>query len=869
MIGKTLGHYQITEKLGEGGMGEVFLARDTSLHRRVALKLLPSEMQQDESAHKRFVREAQSAAALDHPNICTIHEVGQDEGRDFIVMEYVDGQTLKDRLARGELPHAESLQIAIEVAEGLAEAHENGIIHRDLKPGNIMLTRKGHAKIMDFGLAKQLTLPDWIETRADTVSAVTSEGTAVGTLAYMSPEQLRGEMLDTRSDIFSLGILFYEMFGREHPFRAATPIATCGRVLHEAARPLRQLNPKVDQEVERLVARMLAKDPASRPGDAGELLTELRTLLRSRSLALLLSERILQYLKNGKALIVSGLVLVALIALVAIVRPLIPALWQRVTGRGHPGGRAEKQYVAVLPFVAVNGTAETAAYSRGLTETLNARLTRLTERHSLQVVPAGEIQAQEIRTIEQARREFGVNLVLQGSLQQAGEMLRVTYALADAQTRQQLRADTITATAADPFAVEDLVVASVLGNLEIELQPHEKAALAERGTQRPEAYDYYLRGRGYLQDYHKAENIYSAIDMFHRALEQDPQYAPAFAGLGMGYWRRYQQTFEGKWVDEAQSACERAVALDRALSSGHSCLGIIFTGRGKYEQAVLDFQQAVLLEPTSDDAYRGLAFAYESLGKLPEAERTYRRAVDLRPQYWASYNDLGVFYSGQGRYSDAAEMFTRVTRLAPDNFRGYNSLGAIYHLEGRYAEAVPMFERSVALRPTGDGFSNLGTAYFFQRKFIESVRAYEEAVKLDEKDWIVWGNLADGYHWAPGMQDQAARACRKALSLGKQQLQVNARDATVLGYMAYYHAMLGERAEAQSCERRALVVAPRDPELLFNLALAHNQLGETGRALEWLTKALAAGYSRATVRDTPLLDNLRTTPGFQYLLSGN
>ena len=180
-----------------------------------------------------------------------------------------------------------------------------------------------------------------------------------------------------------------------------------------------------------------------------------------------------------------------------------------------------------------------------------------------------------------------------------------------------------------------------------------------------------------------------------------------------------------------------------------------------------------------------------------------------------------------------------------------------------------MFERSVALRPTGDGFSNLGTAYFFQRKFIESARAYEEAVKLDEKDWIVWGNLADGYHWAPGMQDQAASAYRKALSLGKQQLQVNARDATVLGYMAYYHAMLGERAEAQSCEREALAVAPRDPELLFNLALAHNQLGETERALEWLTKALAAGYSRATVRDTPLLDNLRTTPGFQKLLSGN
>jgi tetratricopeptide (TPR) repeat protein/predicted Ser/Thr protein kinase len=869
VIGKTLGHYQISEKLGEGGMGEVFLARDVSLHRKVALKFLPSEMQQDESAQKRFLREAQSAAALDHPNICTIHEVGHDEGRDFIVMEYVDGQTLKDRLKLGELPFEEAVRIAIEVAEGLAEAHGNGIVHRDLKPSNIMLTRKGHAKIMDFGLAKQLTLPDWIETRAETVSAVTREGTTVGTLAYMSPELLCGEALDARSDIFSLGIVFHEMFGGEHPFRAATPIATCGRILHEAPRPLRQLNPRADEKVENLVARMLAKDLAGRPRDAGELLRELRALAQSGSSILPFPDRMLRYLKDMKVLFISGLALLMLVALALILWPSAPALWRRVTGRQHPGTIPDRQYLAVLPFVAVNGTAETAAYGRGLTETLNARLTRLTERHSLQVVPAGEVQAQEIHTIEQARREFGVNLVLQGSLQQAGGMLRVTYALADARTRRQLRADAITATAADPFAVEDLVVASVLSNLEIEIQPHEKVALAERGTRQPEAYDYYLRGRGYLQDYHKVENIQSAIDVFQRALDRDPKYAPALAGLGMAYWQQYQHTNEGKWVDEAQSACERAVALDAGLSSGHSCLGIVFAGRGGYEQAVQELQRAVLLEPTSDDAYRGLASAYERLGRLTEAERTYRRAIDLRPQYWAGYNWLGGFYGDQGRYADAAAMFTQATRLAPDHWLGYSNLGAIYHLEGRYAEAIPMFERAVALRPTGDAYSNLGTACFLQRKFVESARAYEEAVKLDEKQWLLWGNLADGYRWAPGMQGQAAGAYRKALALGEERLQVNPHDATLLGYMAYYHAMLHERIEAQSCERKALAVAPGDPELLFNLALAHNQLGETGRALDWLTKALAAGYSHSTVRDTPLLDNLRTTPGFLRLLHGN
>ena len=865
MIGRTLGHYQITEKLGEGGMGEVFLARDTSLHRKVALKFLPPAMRQDESAHKRFLREAQSAAALDHPNICTIHEVGHDEGRDFIVMEYVDGQTLRDRLNQGELPLGDALQIAIEVAEGLSEAHEKGIVHRDLKPSNIMLTRKGHAKIMDFGLAKQLAPPDWIETREETVSVVTRDGTPVGTLAYMSPEQLRGEAIDVRSDIFSLGIVFYEMLGREHPFRSATQIATCGRILHEAPGSLRQFNPKVDEELEHLVVRMLAKDPAGRPHDAGGLLGELRALVRSGSLVLPLPDRILRYLKDRKALAISGLALLTLIALIATVWPMIPTIWQIVTGRRYPSAIPERQYLAVLPFVAVNGTPETTAYSRGLTETVNARLTKLTVRHSLQVVPAAEVRAQEIHTAEQARREFGVNLVLEGSLHQSGDMVRVTYALVDAGGRRQLLADAITAPANDPFALEDRVVDSVLRALEVELPPLEKTALAARGTMQPVAYDYYLRGRGYLQDYHRPESVANAIGVFHRALEQDPGYALAYAGLGEAYWHRYEQTQDGKWAGEALAACGQAVTMDASLASGHTCLGVVLTGSGKYEQAVQEFQRASLLDPTSDDAYRGLAAAYESLGKLADAEKTYRRAIALRPQYWAGYSWLGTFYFRNGRQSEALGMFNQVIKLAPDSFRGYSNLGGVYLAEGRYADAVPMCERSIALRPTGPAFSNLGTAYFFQRRFEEAAHAYEEATKLDQREWLLWGNLGDAYRSSPAKQDQAAGAYRHALSLAGERLQVNPRDATLLGYMAYYHAVLNQRDEALACAKKALGVAPGDPELLFNVALTYNQLGEVDPALHWLKKALAAGYPRDAVRDTPLLDGLLPNPGFQRL----
>ncbi len=861
MIGQTIAHYRIESKLGHGGMGEVFLAEDTLLRRKVALKLLPPDFQLDQSARRRFLREARSAAGLAHANICTIHEVGESAGKDFIVMEYVEGQTLRDRLAQGPMPWKEELQAAIEITEGLEEAHEKGIVHRDLKPANIMLTRKGHAKVMDFGLAKQVIQPGRPEGQEETLSVITMEGTPAGTLAYMSPEQLRGESVDYRSDVFSLGVVFYEMMAGLHPFRGATVLGTSDRILHEEPVPARRLNPEIPEEIERLIERMLAKDPAVRPVSAREVLAELRAA-RTESFVHPAWTRVARLLKRRrKATIATASVL--LLLLVAAMPTVRHALTKIVSGTKVP----PKVNLAVLPFEPGNVAPGIAPLSLGLTETLNAGLTRITERHAMQVVPASEIRAQKVQTVEQARREFGVNLVLLGSLQQAGEMLRVTYALIDVKSRRQLRAETITAAAADPFALEDKVIASVLDTLEVELQPREKTMLTAHGTRQPAAYDYYLRARGYLQDYEKPESIQSAINVFHRALELDRKYALAYAGLGEAYWRRYRQTQDTQWVGEALTACEQAVALDDNLAGGHTCLGTVYNGRGKYERAVEEFQRAVLLEPSSDDAFRGLGFSYESLRNLAEAERTYRRAIELRPQYWAGYSWAGGFYASQGRYEKAAEMFNQVIKLAPDNFVGYSNLGGIYALEGRYADAIPVLERSVALRPTGVAYSNLGTSYFFQRKFGESVRTFEAAAMLDEQQWQIWGNLADAYYWAPGKRTQADGAYAKALSLGEQRLHVNPRDATLLGYMAYYHAMRNNKADAQSCARQALAVAPNDPELLFNLALTYHQLGDLDQALGWLGKALAAGFSRATVRDTPLLDSVHTNPGFQKLLN--
>jgi len=527
----------------------------------------------------------------------------------------------------------------------------------------------------------------------------------------------------------------------------------------------------------------------------------------------------------------------------------------------------QPRQLAVLPFHAVDPDAQTTAFGNGLTETLNARLTQLSQKHALQVIPASEMRSRGIATLQQARQEFGVNTGLELSLHRVGEMIRVTYSLIDAGSSRQIGAGTVTALAADPFAVEDQVADSVLNTLEIELEPQERTAMAARGTTQPAAYDYYLQGRGYLQQFQKPENLDSAIAVFQRALERDPNYALAYAGLGEAYWRRYEITRDAQWVDKARIACERAVALQSNQSQPHACLGMVETGTGKYEQAVAEFQKALQLEPTSDAAYSGLAAAYERLGKPEEAEKNYRQAIAQRPKYVAGYNWLGGFFLRHGRSPEAAQMFSQVVSLAPDSFVGHSNLGITYLLEGKYAEAIPLLERSIAIRPTAQARSNLGTAYFQLRRYSDAARIYEQAVKLDERNSEVWGNLGDSYYWAPGRRAEAAAAYQKAIALANKKLQVNPRDSSLLGYLANYYAMLGNRAAALDHLGRALALAPKDPELLFSAALVHNQFGETEETLNWLDKALAAGYSPATLRDSPNFDSLHSNSRFQTLLS--
>jgi serine/threonine-protein kinase len=432
-----------------------------------------------------------------------------------------------------------------------------------------------------------------------------------------------------------------------------------------------------------------------------------------------------------------------------------------------------------------------------------------------------------------------------------------------------VRSGTITAAAADPFALQDRVFESVAAAMDLQLAPLEKQSAASHGTTQPAAYDFYIQGLGYLQDYVVLEKVENAIILFRRAIERDPVYAAATAGLGEAYWYKYELTHDNQWADAAVDNCEKAAKLGKTLATAHSCLGRVFTARGEYEMAAEQYRRALELEPTSDDAYGGLATAYEQLGRPVDAEKLYKQAIAVRPSYWATYNWLGLFYMRHARYEDAAAMYSQVVSLAPDSFTGYYNLGGVRILEGKYAEAVPLLEQSLSIRSTADAYSNLGTAYFQMRRYAESAANFEEAVKLDPKNYVFWGNLGDAYYWTPGKRSEAAGAYGTAIALGKEKIRLNPRDAQLLSSLAMYYAMRGERKPALDNLDASLHLQPKSPDMLFNAGITYQQLGDTKRALDALEQAVSLGVSPEMLRDTPNFVALRENPRFVRLIQSN
>ena len=842
LIGMTLGPYRIVEKIGSGGMGEVYRARDSRLDRDIAIKVLPPRFAADPDRLKRFEREAKATAALSHPNILGVHDVGTHEGLPYLVEELLEGESLKDRIGRGAIPVNDMVKIAVQIASGLAAAHEKGIIHRDLKPANVFVTTVGDVKILDFGLAKLIEIvPAGEDTLTQASTWATEAGSALGTAGYMSPEQVRGQPVDHRSDIFSFGCVLYEMATGRRAFAGDNLLSTMAAILEKKPKPPGEIVENLPPELESIILKCLEKERAER----FQSVVELR-----------------QPLEGGEALAPATLS-VAEICPVSRLSKMKWAGWAIVVllaataalflyHQAHRLPIPEQKNLVVLPFTAVGGGSD-QIYCDGMTETVTTKLAGV---RALQVIPVSQVIERKADNPEKARRELGANLVLRATWQRAGPRVRINMSLLDSRSGLALRTDSITASASDPFGLQDEVVNEAVQMLEVALQAGEASELGTHGTQQPSAYDYYLRGVGYLQDYTKLANVNSAISVFRQALQQDQKYALAYAGLGQAYWRGYLLTYQSEWLDDALDACRRSLDADSNSANGHACFGVVYNEKGEYERAAAELERAVRLNPNADDFLRGLADAYQKLGKIEDAERTLKTATALRPQYWANYNYLGAFYYDRGRDKEAAAMFQQVIKLAPDSFRGYSNLGGIYVRLDRLDEAIPVLEHSIQIFPTAAAYSNLATVYMSRRQFSEAARVLEQAIKIEER-FGYWGNLGEALFFIPERRAESIRPFQEAIRLAQKRLHDSPRDGDALSSLAYFEAMTGAHEAVRSQVAQALATESGEPAHLLRLAKACSQLGDDGQTIGLIEKLIAAGGSPTLITDAPHFDALR------------
>ena len=846
---QTISHYELLEPLGRGGMGVVHKARDMRLGRFAALKFLSPELLGSAEARERFHREARSLSALSHPHIATVYEVDEADGTPFLAMEYLPGGTLRLRVEAAKaagmpVEEAKILDWGIGLAEGLAHAHANGIVHRDIKSGNAMFDGEGRIKLTDFGLAKG-------QDGAD----LTTAGHIVGTVAYMSPEQLSGGVVDHRSDLYSLGVVLYELATGQLPYSGSSPGEVVKKIVSDEVPSLRVARPGVPAALDQVVGRLLSKDVGDRYQSAQDAVHDLE---RIRSGAVGVSFLSTRTLKHGTAARPFRGALIGAVGVLAIAA-LAFAFWPKATVL------PENKHVLVLPLRSIGGDANQEVLCDGLTETLT---TALTQTGLLSVVPA--IDARKVETVQQARREYGVNLVLSGSLQRRDERVLLTLNLVDADKDRQLGAETVDGPAAQPFQIEEGMLAKVADLVDVAVPRHDAASLAPSGSATPGAFDAYLRGRGFLYRYDKAGNLEKAQQQFEEAIRYDPQFALAYAGLADVDLRVYRQRREKEGLDAARSTAERALALNPALAAAHTTYGAVLADSSQPDAAIVELEKAIDLDPRDPSAYRELAAVYASAKKLDRAEETYKKAIHARPGDWRSYSNLAAFYYGHQRYADAERLFRKVIELTPDNHLGYRNLGGLLVVLGRYDEAEAMLLKAQALNPKAKTASNLGTLYLLVGRYRDAVPILEKAAELAAKeapnDYKIWGNLGDAYWLSGAPADKATAAYRHAVEIAEGLRERAPKDADLGSILAEYYAKLGEKDRAVERIEFSLGAAPESAAVRYQAGLVYAILNQDDRALTEFKGALTLGLAHDQIEHAPELKKLRESGALARIL---
>lgn len=827
-------------------MGEVYEAEDQELHERVALKTILPRFSLNDAAQVRFRQEVNLARKVTHPNVCRVFDVfrhpstpdaASGDGILFVTMELLAGETLAGRLAKsGRLPSAEALPIALQLSDALAAAHAAGIVHRDFKSANVMLVPSEgggtRAVVMDFGIAHTFA-----PTSPDSVThTLTSAGEIVGTPAYMAPEQLEGRTITPATDVYALGLVLYEMLTGIRPFENMSLVEAAMARLRHPPRSGRRFAGGMDRRWARVIDRCLEYDPARRFPAAADVGRALR-----------------QKARPGIPRMAAAWVL-AVLALAA----LLMLLYRPVSIRF--GGVPSEKHLAVLPFRNIGGDPANELFCDGVVETVTSKLAQLERfQKSFWVVPASE--SRKIKSLEDAERVLGVTLVVTGSMERLGGVVRVTANLSDAHSRKLLASRTIDATTSELPALEDRVWERVADMLDLQIAPEAKRALAAGGTAVPGAYEYYQQGVGYTQR-PGVDNLDRAIGLFQKALEKDPVYALAYAGLGDAYSRKYDLTKDPKLIEEARQHADRALELNDKLPQVLLVAARTYGRAGQVDQAIRYLKRVLEIDPASAEAVIALGGNYAALGRMSDAEEAYRNAISIRPGYWAAYTALGYFYYSHGKFDRAEPLFRTAISLAPDNPINYEDLGGTYLLMGRYNDAISVLTRSIALKETAPALSNLASAYMFQRHFDQAVPLLEKAVKLVPMYDALWRNLGDAYMFSANNSAKAPAAYRKALEIVEARLKMGSSNAATLASAGLYAAKLRQFAEARRFVARSLALGPADNDVIFKSALVYELAGDRSLALAAVQSAWKNGYSLEQIRKEPELDRLRRDPRF-------
>ena len=829
-------------------MGVVWLAEDTRLQRKVALKTVKGADADTTEGRQRLMREARAAATLNHPNIATVHDVLDVDGQVMVVFEYVEGDTLAARLQRGPMTVAEAVEVAWQLADALAAAHSQGVIHRDLKPSNVVLSPDGRAKVLDFGIARL------VPAGADMSASVpgTIGGGLVGTPGYAAPEQYLSRNVDGRADLYALGVMLFEMLAGRRPFPGSDAIQLATAVLRDDAPKLASSGLWVPPELAQLVERLLEREPSRRPASGEEVLVELSPLRDTESSPLARRTVLLRQRVPTSTLVVAALTLVVVAGFVV-----------RLQWNARPLG-PEAPVVAVLPLTNSSGDAANDYLGAGLAESL---ITSLASVPRVTVLSRSAVEESRQQNPDRASfvRSLDASYIVTGSVQSVGDRLRVTLNL-ERPDASVAWGETVEGPTKGLFELQTRL-ATALGNAIADQTPSgQRVTPSAPPTTSDPAQLAYWRGRAHLDRRELTGSTQAALKEFSDATAADPRFAVAHAGLADVQWTLYSNTNDQAWAERAMASTARAIELEPDRPSVRYVAALTLYRGGRYAEAKAEVERALSLQPTYEDAIRLYGTVLMRQGDVDRGLAEFKRVMTLRPNAVSLYSDMGNALYAASRYPEALGAFEKAIDLSPGSSVNLTRAGTAAQAMGERQRALEFYERANAIQPRAETFSNMGTIYYGLGDYERAARSYEGALLIRPLSAITHRNLGDAYVHL-GRKEDARRAYQQAVVRAEAEVSVSPSNARAIARLAVYQAKAGDDAAAQRSLGRALDLAPRDEQVFQRAGVVHALAGRTANALDAIERAVAGGIARNVIADEEDFARLKPLPRFEAVVS--